>query len=70
MKTDDQHTPAGLRHETVAMPRFVPPFVGRVARLAFRIRIVDEDDLIEGNERVLERNFAFNFPDRELELLG
>ena len=70
IEPDDEHTPARLRHKAVPMARFVAPFVGRVARFAFRVRIVDEDDLVERNERVLKGNVALDFADFQIELFG
>ena len=70
IEPDDEHAPARLRHKAVPMARFVAPFVGRVARLAFRVRIVDEDDLVERNERVLKGNVALDFADFQIELFG
>ena len=46
------------------------PFVRRVSRLPFRIRVVDEDDLIEVDKRVHKGDIALDFANFEVKLLG
>ena len=52
------------------MARFVSPLVGGVPRLSFRIGVVDEDDLIEGDKGVLKGDFALDFTDFEVKFFG
>ena len=70
VEPDDQHLSARLRHEAVSVARFVAPFVRRVPRLPVRIRVVDQNDLVEGNERVFEHDLALDLADFKVKLFG
>ena len=70
VQPDDQHAPARFRHKAVAVARFVAPLVGGVALFPFRVRVVDQDDLFEVDQRVFERDIAFDFANGEIKFFG